>query len=182
MTAFGGALAAATPFNPQLAVTAATFASFGVGGVIVPALTLALYAAPDRYIGTVAALSLTVRFLGGSIGTTIYYNIFNNRISGLLPEYVATAAVQAGLPPADLIQFIVALTNPINAASLLAQVPNITPQIIQAGALALRWAYSDSLQCVWYATIPFGVISILCSAFIPNIRQYMTERVAVVIH
>lgn len=47
MTAFGGALAAATPFNPGLAIAMATLDSFGVGAVIVPSLALALYACPD---------------------------------------------------------------------------------------------------------------------------------------
>lgn len=67
MTAFGGALAAATPFNPGFAIAMATLDSFGVGAIIVPSLTLALYACPDEYIGTTAALSLTTRFLGGSV-------------------------------------------------------------------------------------------------------------------
>lgn len=67
MTAFGGALAAATPFNPGLAIAMATLDSFGIGAIIVPSLTLALYACPDAYIGTTAALSLTTRFLGGSV-------------------------------------------------------------------------------------------------------------------
>lgn len=67
MTAFGGALAAATPFNPGFAIAMATLDSFGIGAIIVPSLTLALYACPDEYIGTTAALSLTTRFLGGSV-------------------------------------------------------------------------------------------------------------------
>lgn len=178
--AFGGALAAATPFNPAFAVAMATISSFGVGAIVVPSLTLALYACPDRYIGTTAGLSLCVRFLGGSIGTTIYFNIFNNKIKTNLPAYVAQAALGAGLPQTSLKQFIGALTNPIDGPMLLKQVPGATAQVVSAGALALRWAYADSLKYVWYATIPFGIISIICCALVPNIKQFMTSRVAVV--
>ena len=74
----------------------ATFSAFGNGALVVPALTLALFAAPDEFIGTVGALSLSVRFLGGSIGTAIYFNVFNTQLTKNLPTYVAQAAVKAG--------------------------------------------------------------------------------------
>lgn len=180
MTAFGGALAVATPFNPGLAIAMATLDSFGIGAIIVPSLTLALYACPDAYIGTTAALSLTTRFLGGSIGTAIYFNIFNSKIQKNLPNYVAQAAIQAGLPQDSAKAFVQALAAPQGSQQLLAQIPNVTPQIVQAGALALRWAYADSLKYVWYATIPFGLICMICCAFLPNIRKFMTNRLAVV--
>lgn len=180
MTVFGGALAAATPFNPSLALAMATIDSFGIGALVVPSLTLALYACPDKYIGTTAALSLSVRFLGGSIGTAIYYNIFHSKIQTLLPQYVGQAAVAAGLPQDELVPFITALSSPEGAAQALAKIPGVTQDIIQQGALALRWAYADSLKYVWYATIPFGVVTMVCCLFLPNIRKYMTGRVAVV--
>ena len=75
MTAFTGALAHANPNNSVFTVTVETFASFGNGAIVVPSLTLALYAAPDNYIGTVGALSLSSRFLGGSVGTAIFFNV-----------------------------------------------------------------------------------------------------------
>lgn len=182
MTAFGGALAGTTPFNVGYAIAMATLDSFGVGAIVVPALTLALYACPDRYIGTTAALSLSVRFLGGSVGTAIYYNIFNTKIKTNLPAYVGKAAVQAGLPQDSVVAFVTAITTPITGAEDAQKVPGVTPQILQAGALAAEWAFNDSLKYVWYATIPFGIICMLCCLALPNIRQYMTNRVAVDIH
>ena len=160
----------------------ATIDSFAIGAIVVPSLTLALYACPDAYIGTTAALSLTTRFLGGSIGTAIYYNIFNTKIQKKLPTYIATAAVKAGLPPASATPFVQALVAPQGAAELLAKVQGVTPEIIQAGALAARWAFADSLKYVWYATVPFGIICMICCAFLPNIRRFMTNRLAVDIH
>lgn len=157
----------------------AALSAFGIGGIVVPALTVVLYAAPDDYIGTVAALSLSVRFLGGSVGTTIYYNIFNTKIMTLLPQYIATAAIKAGLPMADLEEFVVAFAETEPGA---AELPGVTPQVISASSLAVRWAYTDSLKNVWYATIPFSVICIICCVFLPNIKKYMTNRVAVVSH
>lgn len=40
--------------------------------------------------------------------------------------------------------------------------------------------YADSLPYVWYITIAFGGVGIILCAFLPNIRRFMTDRVAVV--
>lgn len=180
MTAFGGMLAATTPFNPAVALAAATLDAFGIGMLIVPSLTLALYACPDAFVGTTAALSLCARFLGGSIGTAIFFNIFNNQLKSNIMNNVAKAVVQAGLPEKSVQTFILALQTPTDPAAAAAKVPGANPQIIEAGSLAFRWAYASALQNVWYATIPFGVICMIFCAFIPNIKKFMTARVAVV--
>jgi Na+/melibiose symporter-like transporter len=66
LTAFGGSLACLNPGNSAVVVTLASFAAFGLGGVIVPAATVAMIAAPDALITTCAALSLSVRAVGVS--------------------------------------------------------------------------------------------------------------------
>nr|POE51505.1 serine/threonine-protein kinase ppk16 [Quercus suber] len=176
IAAFTGALAASTPNNATFTVTMATFAALGNGALVVPALTLALYACPDEYIGTTSALSLTARFLGGSIGTSIYFNVFNTQITANAAS-VASAAIQAGLPAANAESFVGALLGGDTAAATA--VPGVTDAVIQAATLATQWAYADALKFVWYTTIPFGVISCVCCLFLPNIRKYMTNRVAV---
>lgn len=46
--------------------------------------------------------------------------------------------------------------------------------------MARQWAFADALKYVWYTTIPFGIISFIACLFLPNIKKYMTNRVAVV--
>lgn len=179
MTAFSGALVTATPFNVGQSIAFATLCSLGIGGVIVPSLTLALYACPDEYIGTTAALSLAVRFLGGSIGTTIYFNIFNSALMTNFPAYVVPAVIQAGLPISSVEPFVAALA--VDPAAAM-QVPGVTMEILQVGGLQAQWAVAQSLDGVWYASIAFGAVGIIASCFIPNIRQFMTNRVAVDLH
>ena len=179
MTAFTGSLAASTPHNPGYTITMATIAAFGNGGLVVPALTLALYACPDEYIGTTTALSLSSRFVGGSIGTTIYFNVFHTKIAKLFPAMVGGAAIQAGLPKESLVPFVTAMNSP--AFDMLApQVPGANAAIVTAANMERQWAFAESLKYVWYTTIPFGIISVLACFFLPNIEKYMTDRVAVV--
>lgn len=179
MTAFTAALARSTPDNAPYTIAMATLAAFGNGALVVPALTLALYAAPDNYIGTVGALSLSSRFLGGSVGTSVYFNVFNEKISKNLPALVEAAALKNNVPAKSILPLIEAMASP-DYATLGAQVNGVTQAALSAAIYARQWAFADSLKYVWYTTIPFGVISTLCCLALPNIKQYMTNRVAVV--
>ncbi|KAK6393115.1 hypothetical protein LTR65_002806 [Meristemomyces frigidus] len=176
MTAFGGALAAITPDNPALAVSLGTIAGFGVGGVLVPSATIALICVPDDLLATAAALSLSIRTIGGSIGYTIYYNIFVNKLKTLLPEKVAQYAVAAGLSPANATAFVTAfLTTPESIATA----PGYSLSVAEAATIGSRWAYAEALKYVWYTSMAFGVLAILSCLAIPSIKKYQTNRIAV---
>ena len=180
MTAFTAALAKSTPENPAYTIAMATLAALGNGALVVPALTLALYAAPDDYIGTTGALSLSSRFLGGSVGTAIYFNVFKQKITSELPKLVVPAALKNGVSMKNAILLTEAMASQADYEQLGAQVPGVSQAALNAAIYARQWAYADSLKYVWYTTIPFGIISTLCCLALPNIRKYMTNRVAVV--
>lgn len=153
--------------------------SFVVGGILVPSATVALTAAPDALVATTVALSLSIRVAGGSIGYSIYYNVFSGKLTSRLPEYVGRFAVNAGLDVNSAPEFVTAfLTN----TSALATIPGVDQEIISAATMGTRWAYADSLKYVWYTTIGFGVLSIVAAAALPNNRKYLTNRIAAQLH
>ncbi len=133
------------PDTPARAIAFGAVASFGIGGVLVPAATIAITVTPDAFIATTVALSLSIRVIGGSIGYSIYYNIFANKLKSKLPAMVAAAVVKAGLPLTSVYSFLGAL---IENPKLLPEVPGVTPPIIEAAMIAMRWAYSESLKYV----------------------------------
>ena len=152
-------------------------AGFGIGGVLVPAATVAVTVCPDELIATCIALSLSIRVIGGSIGYAIYYNVFINKITTKLPAYVGLYAVQAGLPVTSATEFVTLfLTAPQQLA--MAQIPGLTPEIVQAAVLGSSFAYADSLKYVWYTSIAFGGLSIVACLFLGDISKYMTNRIA----
>ena len=178
MTAFGGALACMTPDNPQTTVALATVATFGVGGMIVPTATVALLVTPDVLITTAAALSLSVRTVGGAIGYCIYYNIFANKLTAKLPVYAAQYALEAGLPLADAKEFItILLTEPTKITSA----PGFSVKVLEAAEVGVRWAYAESLHYVWYTSVAFGSCAIVCCVFLPSTARWQTNRVAVLL-
>ena len=173
---FGGALAGANPTNAAFAIAIGTIAGFGVGGILVPAATVALIVVPDSLLATTAALSLSIRTLGGSIGYTIYLAVFTNKLTVNLPSIVAGYVTDAGLAKEDLESFVTTfLTAPANITTA----PGYSPAIAQAATLGSKWAYSESLKWVWYVSIPFGVLAIIACAFIPPIKKWQTSRIAV---
>jgi hypothetical protein len=176
MTAFSGSLACSTPENPKLTVALGSLASFGIGGVLVPAATVAMIVCPDALITTAAALSLSIRTVGGSIGYSIYYNIFATKLTQNLPTYVGTYALAAGLPPSSVELFVSTfLTAPKNVT----QVPGVTLEVVASATRGTQWAYSQSLKFVWFTSIAFGSIAIVCTVLLPSTKKYQTNRVAV---
>ena len=148
---------------------------FGVGGVLVPAATVAVMVCPDVAIATCVALSLAIRTVGGSIGYAIYFNIFINKIGTKIGPKIAEYAIAAGLPAENAEAFVGAL---LTAPETVSQIPGVTPEVMAGAAMGSRWAYAESLRWVWISSIPFGVIACIACCFLPPTTKYMTGRVA----
>lgn len=146
-----------------------------MGGVYIPAATIALTATPDELLATTGALSLSVRTIGGSIGYTIYFNVFSTRLAKRLPTALAAAAAGAGLPTANLETFVKTF---VASPAMAAQIPGVTQQVIAAAARASQFSYAYALSYVWYVSIAFGVLSVVASIFLGNVTKYMTNRIA----
>lgn len=133
---------------------------------------------PDDLIATVAALTLAIRVLGGSIGYCIYYNIFINKfvpnakalIGGVLVEQLHVFSAT------EIIEVI-----ELTGASLLAPIAEL-PGIkgvdgaYEAVVLAGQMAYAESYKYVYYASIAFGGVSIIAACFLGNINKYMDSH------
>jgi hypothetical protein len=70
---------------------------------------------------------LSVRTLGGAIGTTIYSAVYQNKLGTYLPENVAEYAIKAGLPASSAPAFVKAFLTPGGNISII---PNVTPDIL----------------------------------------------------
>ncbi|KAK5048186.1 hypothetical protein LTR84_005856 [Exophiala bonariae] len=176
MTIFGAALINANPTNGSFVIAMGTLAGFGVGGILVPAATVALVVVPDSLLATTAALSLSIRTLGGTIGYTIYLAVFMNKLSTNLPNSVARYVTEAGLSGKDVENFVtIFLTDPAN----IDNVPGYTVEIAAAANLGSRWGYSESLKWVWVTSVPFGVLAMVACCLLPSIKKWQTRRIAV---
>ncbi|KAJ5092591.1 hypothetical protein NUU61_007461 [Penicillium alfredii] len=157
-------------------------AGLGVGGIVVPASIITTIICPDDLIATISALTLSIRVVGGSIGYTIYYNVFISKFVPAATHYVGGVMMtQLNITDVKYITEAIELTG----ASLLEEIHHIPgisgdetayQMVVQAGQIA----YAESYKWVYYVSIAFGVVSILAACFLGNIQKYMTDHVAVV--
>ncbi|KAH7317792.1 hypothetical protein BKA65DRAFT_557203 [Rhexocercosporidium sp. MPI-PUGE-AT-0058] len=99
-------------------------------------------------MSTTVALSLSIRVNGGSIGYTIYFNNFGEKLKKALLIYVTGAVVGAGLPKLDVMAFVgTFLTDPMSIMSA----PRATPASIAAATRGSQHAYSHAIEiCLVY--------------------------------
>jgi hypothetical protein len=89
--------------------------------------------------------------------------IFNSNLSNKLGSGIAAAVLPLGFPPNELEQFIGALA-PQNEAAL-AQVPDVTPQIIGAGVHALQAAFLGSSKPVQIAATVISGVTVIGESY-----------------
>ncbi|KAL8766055.1 MAG: hypothetical protein Q9194_006383 [Teloschistes cf. exilis] len=182
MTAGTGALACARADNLHTIWGLLVLAGLGIGGIVVPASIITTIICPDDLIATVAALTLAIRVIGGSIGYTTYYNVFINKFTPNAIHYVGGAmALELNITSPLIIKEAIQLTG----ASLLEELnrlPGIGGDqrayeiVVRAGQVA----FAESYRWVYLVSIAFGAVSVVASLFLGNIDGYMDDHVAVV--
>ena len=137
---------------------------------------------PDDLIATVAALTLAIRVIGGSVGYTTYYNVFVHKFTPNAIKYVGGAMeLELGITSPAAIQEAIVLTG----ASLLSDlqlIPGIAGNetayaiVVRAGQIA----FAESYRYVYLVSMAFGGVSIIAACFLGDIEKYMDDHVAVV--
>ncbi|OJJ04935.1 hypothetical protein ASPVEDRAFT_137641 [Aspergillus versicolor CBS 583.65] len=184
MTAGCGAMAIADVDNLHKLWGILVIAGLGIGGIVVPASIITTIICPDDLIATISALTLSIRVVGGSIGYTVYYNVFISKFVPNSQHYISEVmATQLNITDVALITEAIELTG----ASLLERLHDIpgiagNQAAYDAVVAAGQMAYADSYKWVYYVSIAFGGISILAACFLGNIAKYMDDHVAVMIH
>lgn len=155
----------------------------GVGGVLLPSQVVFSIISPPELIGTSVALSIVVRSMGQVIGTSMFYNIFEQKVTASVYEHIADfvlpAAGVVGLDPVKIKALVVTLT----AGPFSVYGPQLDPTItqatidqIQAGGKAV---YEEQFRELYLISIAFGGAAIICCLFLRDIKKYMNDHVAV---
>lgn len=159
-------------------------AGLGIGGIVVPASIISTIICPDDLIGSVAALTLAIRVVGGTVGYATYYNVFIGKFIPNATKYIGgVMELDLHITNVTYIKEAIELTG----ASLLGglkEIPGIAGNetayeiVVKAGQVA----YAESYKYVYLASIAFGGVSILAACFLGDIEKYMDDHVAVVMH
>ncbi|OAA75849.1 Major facilitator superfamily domain, general substrate transporter [Akanthomyces lecanii RCEF 1005] len=182
MTAFVGAMSVARTDNLNPTVYAIiTLASVGVGAVIIPCSLIAQVTCPTDLIGTITAITLSIRYIGGAVGFAAFYNVFFHKYYELANTVAAPRVANAKIT-LDFFELIAAISLGSNAEyeklhELIATSPTISHRdtafqtiidsTMETFVIAYRWPY--------WISIAFGSACIICSLFLRNIRQFIEE-------
>lgn len=126
--------------------------------------------------------TLSIRVIGGSIGYSIYYNIFSQKFVPYAQEYIGGVLVQANITSPAIIGEVILLTS----TALLDDI-KLIPGIAGNDALynavvaAGQVAYAASYRYVYLTSIAWGCIAIIASLFLEDIGEFMDDHVAVVL-
>lgn len=181
--------------NLGIALGVLTIASIGVGLVIIPCSIICQICCPFELIGTITAITLSIRYIGGAIGFTAYYNIFEHKfvtaagaISGPKAAHsVATAIVENGisLNPKAITELITlaATAQFDNLKLLLSAGPAAGIDIQQADVAhaysvivnSTQYVMAEAYQWPYFISIAFGGVCLLCSLGLKDIRGLMDK-------
>lgn len=181
MTIGTGTMSLSTPYNLGATYAIVTIASIGVGAVIIPSSIIAQIVCPPDLIGTITAITLSIRYIGGAIGFTAYYNIFYHKLEGYLTDIVGYAIVANGIAEqtdVETIGTLITLASQAMFDDLRAYIqasPTVGQKEIaydvvvtatQEGfALGYRWPY--------WMSIAFGGSCFLLAFGLKDIRKFL---------
>ncbi|KAF3046268.1 hypothetical protein E8E11_000634 [Didymella keratinophila] len=180
MTAGCGSLAIARVDNLNQLWGLLILAGLGIGGIVVPASIISTIICPDDLIATVAALTLAIRVIGGSVGYCVYYNVFISKFVPSATHYIGGVMVtKLNITSPKVIEEAIVITG-ASLLPLLEELPGIkgVPGAYEAVVLAGQLAYAEAYKWVYYVSIAFGGVSILAACFLGDISKYMDDHVA----
>ena len=149
-----------------------------------PLISSATIICPDDLIATIAALTLAIRVIGGSIGYCVYYNVFISKFVPAATYYIGGAMVtKLNITSPEIIGEAIAITGG-SLLPLLHELPGIkdVPGAYELVVYAGQLAYAEAYKYVYYVSIAFGGVSIIAACFLGDISKYMDDHVAVVMH
>ncbi|KAH6673045.1 fungal trichothecene efflux pump [Halenospora varia] len=177
-TIFLGAMASCTPDTPKTAMALVFLAVTAIGyneAIVLPICTILIR--DQKEIGTAAGIAGSTRSAISTVASTIYTVVLTSRITTTIPAKVPAAVIGAGLPASSVAGYMGAIAKG-GSEQLLSAVQGLTPAVLAAGARAYQVAYADAYRTVFLTSIAFGVLGIVCSFFVPNVDEYMTDSVA----
>lgn len=177
MTAGAGALAAVNQNTASLGMGLSFLGGLGIGGIVKPAATILMIVSPDEVLGTVSALTISARTIGSVIGSTLFFNVLQNKLNGALPVNIGGAVAEAGLTMNETTSFPGDFLSRNSTA-----IVQFSPTVLLSADLNNVDSYVQGFRMVFLVSIAFGGAAVIASIFLGNMKKHMNDRVFVDTH
>ncbi|KAE9365499.1 MFS general substrate transporter [Stipitochalara longipes BDJ] len=178
---FLGACACATPYNQNTVIVLLFLGTFFNGWADSVGLTITSLCIPSQAeIGTAVGVGASLRSTVSTIATTIYTAVLSNRLGHTIPTEVPPKLIAAGLPASSVEAFLSAVS--VGTPEAFSKVAGLTSAIQAVGVAAYKVASSHAYQTVFYTTIAFSTLGLVCAFLCPNVDELMTGKVVATLH
>ncbi|KAK5738142.1 hypothetical protein LTR17_006171 [Elasticomyces elasticus] len=135
---------------------------------------------PQKDLGVAIGLIGTFRSVGGSVGTVIFSSIFTQVAAKHVAAGVSKAALEGGVSAASIGEVIEAVElTLVGVPGATANLTDVPASVFEACIDAARLGYAYGFRMTWIASIPFGIIAILCAIAVRDCSTYFTNHVEV---
>lgn len=148
----------------------------GLGAPFALAVSGAQLVVPHHVLARASGVLSCGRAFGVAIFTAIFYAVYHSALGNHLPKKIAAAAAAAGLPAAS-IKALIAGYRAGSSQAVLANIPDVTPQILKATHLAYEQSQCDSVRLIFIIAAVFASLGAIFSFFICDLREAMTYTV-----
>ncbi|KAF2861456.1 MFS general substrate transporter [Piedraia hortae CBS 480.64] len=179
MTAATGCMAFATPTNLNSVVyPILTVAALSVGAVIFPCSLIAQIVCPVDLIGTITAITLSLRYIGGAIGFTIFYNVLFRKLyphAELVPAELGREGVSKD---PGVLYHLVLLGAQSQYTELRKYIAN-TPAVIRKDDAFdlviqhLQYAFMYAYRWPYWISIAFGLVCVIAALGLRSVRAFL---------
>jgi len=177
-TLFFGLAALITPTNIILVMAVQFLAMLPFGWIILLCYTIASLNVPQRDLGVAIGLIGTFRSLGGSVCSVLFSSIFAQTAAKHVAAGVSKQLSMPEYPPRVFLAIIEAVDlTLVGVPGEAAKLANVPATVFDACVVAARYGYAYGFRMTWLASIPFGVLAILCAMVVRDPSKYFTNHV-----
>ncbi|KAL1619388.1 hypothetical protein SLS54_006666 [Diplodia seriata] len=180
-TAFTACYAAVIPHNRAAWIALQFFGQGCFTWLTTIAYVTAGLFVPQDELGVASGLIGTFRSAGGSIGNAVFSSILRSVTNRELGGNIAAAAIGAGFDPENLAALVPAvIENAVGVPGVLEAVPGgVSEAVTEATKAAFRETYAKAFRMVFYASIPFGVITTVCAFWVEDPSPLLISHIEV---
>lgn len=129
-------------------------------------------------IGLATGVLGSLRGMAGAVAQALYSSVLNGRLASYVPRYVTPAAAAAGLPETSMPALLAAISGGTTQTLSPSVVPGMDAEIAAAVRTAMATAYAHSFRVVFFCTVPFTVILLISTCFLPDFEKSLSRNVA----
>lgn len=155
-------------------------AMFPFGWITLNCYTTASLHVPQRDLGVAIGLIGTFRSLGGAVGSVLFSSIFAQTAEKSIASRIGQVAGTANVNSTSIPSLIAAARLTIlGVPGEAAKFPNVSSTTFEEMVRAARYGYAYGFRITWLASIPFGVIAVICAISVRDPSRYFTNHVEV---